>query len=244
VLAVALALALAVDPFEIQVYQAEANPAGKPGIELHVNDVAAGVKTMNGPELAPDGQTHFTLEPSYGVTDWWELGAYLQTAIAAGEFRYAGVKLRSKFIAPGPPTGLRVGINFELSWLPEQFEAGRYGAEVRPIIHWSSEHWVISVNPIVGLSFSRGGANTGPTLEPCAQLLKVIPGKAQMGLEYYGDWGPIARLLPFEQAQHYVFEVVNVIALRGVELNLGIGEGLTKASNPVVFKVIAGYSWE
>lgn len=227
-IALALGLVVAVDPFEIQVYQAEANPAGRPGIELHVNDVT------------PSNDVHVTLEPSFGVTDWWELGAYLQTAWTNGEYRYAGVKLRSKFIAPGPPQGFRVGVNFELSWVPAQFEPGRYGAEIRPIIQWSNERWLISANPIVSLSY--GGE--GPEFEPAVSVLRRIAGKCDLGLEYYGGWGPLARFSSFDRAEHYVFEVVNVTAFRGVELNLGVGEGLTKASNPVVFKLIAGYSWE
>ena len=68
-IALALAGLLAVDPFEIQVYQAEANPAGKPGLELHVNDVASGVKNASGPELAADQQVHVTLKPSFKITN-------------------------------------------------------------------------------------------------------------------------------------------------------------------------------
>ncbi|MFT3837547.1 MAG: hypothetical protein QM723_11180 [Myxococcaceae bacterium] len=243
-IALALGLVLAVDPFEIQVYQAESNPAGRPGIELHVNDVASGVKNASPPELQADRQIHVTLEPSFGVTDWWELGAYVQTAWAGGEYRYAGVKLRSKFIAPGPELGLRVGLNVELSWLPPEFEAGRYGAELRPIIQWSNERWLVSANPIVSLSFSRDGAEHGPAFEPAVTVLRRIAGKCDLGLEYYGGWGPLARFSSFNRAEHYLYEVVSVTAFKGIELNVGVGEGLSKASNPVVFKLIAGYSWE
>src|SRR4051812_6941452 len=71
--------ARAVDPFEIQVYDGTANPRGAPGLELHVNHVASGRKTAAPPELPPHGQSHFTLEPSFGVAPWCELGAYFQT---------------------------------------------------------------------------------------------------------------------------------------------------------------------
>jgi hypothetical protein len=228
VIALVVAGLIAADPFEIQVYQAEANPAGKPGLELHLNYV-------------PNSQVfHATLEPSFGITDWWELGGYLQTAYVDGEYRYAGVKLRSKFIAPGLDRGWRVGVNFELSVLPQQFDPGKVGGEIRPIIQWSSDHWLFSVNPIV--SFSLG--QNGPEFEPAVTVLKRIEGACHLGLEYFGGWGPLARFSSFQNAEHYLYEVVSLTAFKGVELNLGVGEGLTKASSPVVFKMIAGYSWE
>jgi hypothetical protein len=38
-----------------------------------------------------------------------------------------------------------------------------------------------------------------------------------------------------------VFEVVNVLRWKRVELNAGVGEGLTAASNRLVVKLILGF---
>ncbi|HEY1535285.1 MAG TPA: hypothetical protein VGF76_14760, partial [Polyangiaceae bacterium] len=75
-------LARAVDPFEIQVYDGTANAPGAPGLELHLNTVPDGRKTAQPPELAPNHQTHLTLEPSLGIEPWWELGGYLQSSLS------------------------------------------------------------------------------------------------------------------------------------------------------------------
>src|SRR6478735_8697072 len=92
-------VALAVDPFEIQVYDGTADAPGEYSAELHANRVFSGLTTATPPELPANHQTHLTLEPAMGVLPWFEPGAYLQTAILAdGTFRYAGVKLRSKFV--------------------------------------------------------------------------------------------------------------------------------------------------
>jgi len=54
---------------------------------------------------------------------------------------------------------------------------------------------------------------------------------------------PAARAVdPFEIQEHYLFEVVNVLAWKGVEINVGVGEGLTAASNDLVAKTILGFS--
>src|SRR5437016_4765947 len=91
------AKARALDPFEVQVYDGTANPAHVFGLELHLNGVATGHATAEAPELPLRGQAHATFEPSFGLFPWWELGAYLQTALRAdGHVDYAGVKLRSK----------------------------------------------------------------------------------------------------------------------------------------------------
>src|SRR2546428_4103033 len=132
-------IAQARDPFEIQVYDGSLNAPGVAGIELHANTIVSGLRAAPPPELAPDHQTHLTIEPAVGITGWWELGAYLQSSVQGdGSYRFAGVKLRSKFIRPaGPSDRLRLGVNLEVSGLPEAYEADRWGAEVRPIVAWT-----------------------------------------------------------------------------------------------------------
>ncbi len=103
-------VARAVDPFEIQVYDATVAPPRTAGVELHMNSVVSGSRASVPPELPPHHQSHFTLEPSVGLTDWWEVGAYLQTALLPdGSFEYAGASsARSssfRSARPAPFTG-------------------------------------------------------------------------------------------------------------------------------------------
>ena len=99
------------------------------------------------PELPPNRQAHATLEPSYGVTDSWELGAYLQgTLLPGGTFEYSGVKLRSKLVTPpGWHEHLRLGVNFELSRLPVAYDPARWGVEVRPIVAWEDDRFLFAL---------------------------------------------------------------------------------------------------
>ena len=238
--------ARALDPFEIQVYDGTANAPGKPGIELHLNRVMNGVATPNGPELAPNHQTHMTLEPSIGVRPWWELGAYLQMAARGdGTFDYAGTKLRSKFVTPPAwDRHWRLGVNLELSLLPEKYDRDRWATEVRPIAAWADERWLFAINPIIGVPLAGDGYSKGPTFEPAAMVIRDNAGKVGVGLEYYTSFGAIAGVAPWGEQQHYLFEVANLVAIKNFELNVGVGEGLTDASNPLVFKTILGYVFE
>lgn len=236
--------ALALDPFEIQVYDGTANAAGEAALELHLNYVVRGLQSSVRPELPPDHQAHVTLEPSYGVTSSWELGGYLQGSLRPdGTFDYAGAKLRSKFVTPPAwHDHLRLGINVELSLLPATYDRSRWGAEVRPIAAWEDDRWIFAVNPNLGMSLAAPDGQEGPSFEPGAMAKLKLAGIA-LGVEYFASLGPVRSFLPIAQQEHYVFETIDVLSWRGMELNVGLGEGLTAASNSIVLKTIIGYAF-
>jgi hypothetical protein len=237
--------ALAVDPFEIQVYDGTANPVGVPGLELHLNDWATGHREALAPELPLHGQLHATLEPSFGVLPFWELGGYLQTALRDdGTFDYAGLKLRSKFVTPpGWNEHWRLGVNFELSILPETYDHDRWGTEVRPIVAWQSDDWLFALNPILDQPLAGSDASDGPSFEPALKAARPI-GPVALGIEYYASFGPLGALLPWRSQEHYVYQVVDLLSVEHLELNAGLGEGLTPESAGIVVKAIVGYTFE
>jgi hypothetical protein len=241
--------ALAIDPFEIQVYDGTANDPHVFGLELHTNGVIRGLPQtappLPAPELAQDHQLHFTLEPSYGIFSWWEIGGYFQTAIADGSFDYAGVKLRSKFVTPPKwHKYLRLGLNVELSLLPEAFDPDQWAMEFRPMIAWENDHFMFVINPIVDLPLAGPDYAAGPTFEPAATAVYKFPHRVSLGFEYYASFGPFSSFVPIDKQIHYLYEVVNVLAIKNLEVNIGFGEGLTEASNRFVAKMILGYTWE
>jgi hypothetical protein len=238
--------ARAQDPFEIQVYDGTANPAGVPGVELHLNDWATGHREGVPPEAPLHGQFHATVEPSLGVTPWWELGAYIQSAVRTddGVVDWAGAKLRSKFVTPpGYHPHLRFGVNLELSYLPSTYDRDVWGTEVRPIAAWHDREWLFAFNPIFDQSLAGPGASDGPSFDPAAKASHAW-GRIALGLEYYGSIGPLASPLPPRQEAHYIYETFELVEVPNFELNIGIGEGLTPASAGIVMKAIVGYTFE
>jgi hypothetical protein len=232
--------ARAADPFEIQVYDGTANDPGKFGLEVHTNFVASGLRTAEAPEYPQHHQAHLTFEPSYGLTEWLELGAYLQFAVRDGtEADFAGFKLRAKLVTPhGFSEHWRLGLNFEFSRLPATYDRARNGGELRPIVAWESDRFLFAANPIVGLAFDGGGLQ----LEPAAKAL-VKFGHLGLGLEYYSSLGSVTGFSAFREQEHALFQVLDIVDLEPLELNIGVGEGLTRGSNNLVFKVIFGWSW-
>jgi hypothetical protein len=237
--------ARAVDPFEIQVYDASINPPMTAGIELHVNSVVSGLETAPPPELPPNHQTHLTAEPSLGLTTWWEVGGYVQSTIRPdGGFDFAGVKLRSKLaLPPVPGSPFRWAVNFEVSWLPAAYDVARWGAEVRPIATASvaSGRLFFAVNPILDWDLAGPNAAATPDLEPAVAGLFVVENLLSLGLEYYANFGPVGSWLPAEAQEQYLYEVINLDRWKRWDLNFGVGEGLTDASNRLVAKMILGF---
>ena len=238
--------ARAQDAFEIQVYDGTANRAGSAGLELHLNEWATGHRTSTPPEAPLHGQAHATLEPSWGLFPFWELGAYVQFALRTddGAFDWAGVKLRSKFVTPPSwDAHVRLGANVEVAYLPPTYDRDHWGLELRPIAAWHDDRWLLAFNPIVDQSLAGPGAGQGPSLEPALKVACTV-GPIALGLEYYGNLGPIASPLPWRDQSHALFEVVDLVSAGAFELNAGVGEGLTAASAGLTFKLIAGYALE
>jgi hypothetical protein len=241
--------ALAVDPFEIQVYDGTANAPGVFGLELHMNTVAVGLRSSpSPPEYPQNHQSHLTLEPSLGLFPWWELGGYFETALRGedGVFDYAGIKLRNKFVTPPNwKKYWRLGLNVEFSLLPQGYDRDRWGNELRPIVAFETDRFEIVVNPIVDTSLAGPDASAGPSFEPCISAVYKVDDAASFGFEYYTNLGPFSTgFVPLRLQEHYLYEVFNLLSIRNYELNAGIGEGLTPGSNPLIFKVILGYEWE
>jgi hypothetical protein len=235
--------ARALDPFEIQVYDGTANPPNVPGLEMHLNHFFGGGEAAP-PELPLAAQTHATLEPAWGVLPWWEIGGYFQTAfLGSGEFDYAGIKLRSKFILPDTGS-VRLGANVEFSIVPRAFAADRLGGELRPIVAWENRHWLLAANPILDFAFAGEGWRSGPSFEPAVKVSYHLADVVGLGVEYYADFGPIASPARLSEQEHYLFEVVDWLSVANLELSLGVGEGLTEAGAAVIINTNVGYTFE
>lgn len=51
--------------------------------------------------------------------------------------------------------------------------------------------------------------------------------------------------LPLREQEHYVYEVFNLLSVKRLELNAGVGEGLTAGSNASSSRwMILGYTWD
>jgi len=244
--------ASALDRFEIQVYEPDMNKPGQFGLELHSNYTMRGTRTPEyDGEIPPNGVARFTLEPAFGITKWFELGAYLQTMIAPDEgAKWAGWKLRTKFAVPYELTKpWFVGINLELGRVPKRVEEEGWANEFRPILGFNNGHVLIDVNPIFGYALT-GPDRLKPDLEPAGKVAINTQRGFALGAEYYAGLGLVSKgLEPWSNQEHLLFGTFDLAERaaahdaddEGWELNVGVGRSLTSAPGPQwLIKTIVG----
>lgn len=239
----ASASAWAVDAFEIQVYEGDADKLGQAGLELHSNYTASGRKQPAFPgEVVPDGLLRLTLEPSYGITSWWEAGCYFQSATTTSDpgTHWAGFKLRSKFIAPGAQTApFILGLNLEVGRGVRVFGTDAWALEVRPIISWRRGRIAISFNPIIGWSLTGADQHAAPDFEPALKARADVGHQIALGIEYYASFGYLSSPAAWHDQEHYLYIAGDLLS-GPIELNFAVGRGLTDASQAWTIKAIVG----
>jgi hypothetical protein len=226
---------------EIQVYNAAIAAVGQFTIQQHLNYTPVGLKDPPFPGgLVSNGALNGTPEFAYGVTDWWELGLYLPFAVQDQQFLSNGFKLRTLFVSPyADQRNFFYGINFEFSNTTPKFAQTRFALEVRPIIGIRNADYELIFNPIVDAGFGRyGELDFAPALRVARKLDKDL----FVGLEYYADFGPIGNFPKLADQQHTLFAVTD-FKLGVMDVNFGVGYGLTSSSDRFVIKTILGYAF-
>jgi hypothetical protein len=232
-------------PDEIQVYTEEMNDPREFGLELHVNYVMKGAK-----EPAYEGEmpSHHLLqvtpEFSYGLTRTLEAGLYLPVALSSDGNLYGnGLRLRLKYIAPRDE-GARFfwGLNTEMGYSARRASESRAGLELRPIFGYRDPRWLISFNPILDTDLSTN-VSREPKFEPALKVARKTGEGVHLGLEYYGEYGPIHHRLPARERAHYLYAVMDM-EFKSFDINFGIGRGMENASDQWVAKAIIAFPFK
>jgi hypothetical protein len=226
---------------EIQVYNAGIAAVGQFTIQQHLNYIPLGLKDPPFPGgLVSNHSLNGTPEFAYGVTDWWEVGLYLPFAIQDQRFYSDAFKLRTLFVSPNADKrDFFYGINLEFSNTTPKFSQTRFALEVRPIIGVRNADWEFIVNPIVDAGFGKLGELD---FAPAARLARKLGPDTFLGLEYYADFGEIGNFAKLADQQHTLF-VVTDFKLGVLDVDFGVGYGLTQSSDRWVIKTILGYAF-
>ncbi len=226
---------------EIQVYNAGIAAVGQFTIQQHLNYVAGGQTNPPFPGgLASNHSLNGTPEFAYGVTDWWEVGLYLPFSITNQQFYSDAFKLRTLFVSPhADQRNFFYGVNFELSNETPPFAQTRWALEIRPIIGLRNSEYEVIVNPIVDIGFGKYGE---ADFAPAVRVAKNFGHDLYAGFEYYSDFGKIGDFSPLAEQQHTLFAVTD-FKFGVFDVDLGVGYGLTPASDRWVVKTIIGYAF-
>ena len=225
---------------EIQVYTGGLESPGKFNLTIHANYTPSAQTIPRFPGgIVPQGSTNGAFEWAYGVSDWFEAGAYMPvyTVTRNGKLLLDGAKLRALFAVPGADSRrFFYGVNFELSRNSRVWDESRYGGEIRPIIGGRSGSWDFIANPILDTSFDR---LSSLDFEPCFRVAYNRRPEWAGAVEYYADFGELRSLGPGERS---LFAVADH-AGKFLDVEAGIGFGLSKATDKVVLKTILSHTF-
>jgi len=226
---------------EIQVYDGGLAARGKFNLTLHTNFTPKGLTTPAfAGAVVPDNSLNGVPEWAYGVTAWFEAGLYLPlysigTRNAQRRAMLDGVKLRLLFAVPrADERTFFYGVNFEFSYNARQWDPTRFTSEIRPIIGWHLAPVDIIVNPIVDTSYD--GLNN-LDFAPATRVACDLSDTWVLAVEEYDDFGPVHQFYAENQQAHQLYGVVDH-ATKGLEIEAGVGFGLTDASDRITLKLI------
>ena len=225
---------------EIQVYTGGLEAPGKFNLTIHANYTPSAQTIPRFPGgIVPQGSANGAFEWAYGVSDWFEAGAYMPvyTVTRNGKLLLDGVKLRALFAVPRADSRrFFYGVNFELSRNSRAWDESRYGGEVRPIIGARSGPWDFIANPILDTSFN---GLSRLDFEPCIRVAYNQGPEWAGAVEYYADFGELRSLAAGERS---LFAVADH-AGKFLDVEAGIGFGLSNATDKVVLKTILSHTF-
>ncbi|HET7789393.1 MAG TPA: hypothetical protein VFK78_01200 [Gemmatimonadales bacterium] len=231
------------DNYEIQVYGAETVPAGRTMVELHSNYTANGRRdTLDG--LRPtDHAIHETLELTHGFTPWFEIGFYLFTSARAGDgWQWVGDHIRPRFRVPDSwhwPVG--VSLSQEFGYQRRAYAPDTWTWEIRPIVDRQDGPFYWAIDPTLERSLTGANAGIGFEFSPNVEATFDVTKQVTLGVEYYGAMGPLSGFDPAAEQEQQVFPALDLNLSPDFEFNLGLGFGLTRATDRFIIKMITGY---
>jgi hypothetical protein len=236
--------ARAIDFYEIQIYTTETTPPAHLQLELHSNTVSTATGYEAKQALNPY-QIHETLEATYGLLPWLEVGQYLATAkLNNGNYEYAGSRTKMHFGVPQTDAWpVQFGGNIELDYMRHAAEDNPTTLELRPIVQTSFRKFTVVGNFAFEDPFSGPGAHKGFQFEPSGEIEYDLTRWLTPALEYYGDMGALRDMPGAQKQQHFIVPAANLNIIKNLELNLGVGFGVTRTSNGVFLKSIVGWTF-
>jgi len=239
-------VARAQENYEIQVYGSETIPRGVTMIELHNNFTAKGPKTTADGTLPTNHAWHETIEITHGFNDWFETGFYIFTSARNGSgWDFVGTHIRPRFRVP-PKWHWPVGVSLsqEIGFVRRQFSEDQWSWEIRPIVDKEMGKWYVTFNPVLERALSGPGKKRGFEFAPNFKVAYSVTKKVDAGLEYYGGLGPLSGFDPAREQQHQIFPAIDLNLSPKWEFNFGVGIGMTRSTDHLIFKMIVGRRFE
>lgn len=236
------------DNYEIQVYGSQTQQKNSAIFELHSNYTFKGATATEHGVIPSNHSLHETVEITQGITDIFEIGAYMFTNYTPQHgYKIIGTHIRPRIMAPAKwnlPVGL--SLSAEIGYQDSAYSDQTWSIEIRPVIDKQWARLYVSLNPTIGVALKSKYTNATPAFEPNIKAAYTCFTNVALGIEYYGDLGSINQFESLPQQNHAIFIAADMLNNPRWELNAGAGFGLTPATDNFLFKIIVGrkLSWK
>ena len=141
---------------------------------------------------------------------------------------------------------LGVSLSNEIGYQRRQFSVDTWTWEIRPIVDKTIGSWYLSFNPTLDRALHGPSVSRGFEFSPNAKVSYDVTRQITAGLEYYGALGPMTGFDPVRDQQQQFFPSLDLNLSPKWELNFGIGVGITRSTDHLIFKCIVGrrFSWK
>ena len=211
-------------PYELTVYSDDLPEKGETEVELTMS-----LAKPRPDDDVPKGKISQVLaEYSYGVASGWAVGIELPGVNANHSSKLEGLKGEIQFVAPHEKNGWYWGARCDIGYESSVYETkGGNGADINPIIGYRWSSWHLVANPSLEIPLS--GESKRTVFMPAAKLTKTLDSANTLGIEYFGNLGPMSNLLPQSKRDEMVYLVWD-IKFDNKLLNLGIGQPIHSSS--------------
>ena len=210
--------------------------------ETHTNFTLQGSKQVIDGVRPTDDALHETIEITYGWTDWFETGFYIFSSITPDYgWQWVGDHIRPRVRAPASwhwPVG--VSLSAEFGYQRPVYSADTWTIEIRPIVDKQLGRLYLSFNPTLDRSFHGASTSKGVEFSPNLKFGYAVTKRVSAGLEYYGALGPLSSFDLLRDQQHQIFPTIDLNLGPNWEFNLGVGVGVTQATDHLLIKLIIG----
>ncbi len=227
------------------MYTANTVPQGHLMIELHTNNLMAA--QGNAKQELPIYQYHNTVEFTYGLLPWLEVGQYVCTGeLGTGTYQYAGARSKVHFGVPQTDSWpIKFGGNIEFQYMRHAAVDDPLNVEFMLIAQGYAGHFFLVANPTFEKQFSGPGTHGGISFGPQGAISYRLRGKwnwLEPALEYYGDTGPVTHSHGFNHQQQFIVPGFNLYLDPRLEFNFGGGFGIPGTLTAQFVKATIG--WE
>ncbi len=193
--------------------------------------------------VGKEGLSRHSLELEYGVTDRWTIAGYLDFEDhPAASFEYVqfrAVVSRYRFFEAGERL-FDTALYFEY-YIPNTAYGRSEKLETRLIFEKTFAPVIVRLNPIFEKALDAPDVDEGVEFEYAVGVYAPM-GKVRLGLEGYGALGEFSDWKPWDAQIHYLVPAVK-FPIGPVDVDFGIGVGLTQASDDLLVKTIAAYEF-